>query len=160
MSLRLGWTVQISTPGFGLFRAARGLMSGRKQGFPLSLQEKRAHFDDTLECRKLSCFTAIETGSQGYSHLVSFRCNMPVELFPLRFQMLKSLYECEFRHSNLKSDQSLCQFIWFSMPCREPFKCLCVMKAQVLAVMHVLRGFVFGAFQPSHWSKGMLLCFS
>lgn len=37
------WPVQSST----------GLMSGRKQGFPSSLQEKRTEFDDTSECSKV-----------------------------------------------------------------------------------------------------------
>lgn len=48
----LGWSEQISTPGVvpPTEPSSAGLMSGRKQGFPPSLQEKQAQFDDTLEC--------------------------------------------------------------------------------------------------------------
>lgn len=42
-------------------KSSTGLMSGRKQGFPPSLQEKRPRFHDTSECSKLSCFTAVQT---------------------------------------------------------------------------------------------------
>lgn len=69
-----GRTVKMRAPGFWPLQRSAGLMSGRKQGFPPSLQEKKEkksmiQFDDTLECNKLSCFKAVHTGKL-YSHLV------------------------------------------------------------------------------------------
>lgn len=69
-------------------------MSGRKQGFPPSLQEKRPRFDDTLECSKLVVF-------QGRAKL---EARVTLNLFSLRLHFLQARGEASLCVSDLKKN--------------------------------------------------------
>lgn len=58
---------------FWPLQSSTGLMSGRKKGFPPSLQEKHAQFDDTFECSKLLFHGSANRQLGLLSHLVSSR---------------------------------------------------------------------------------------
>lgn len=88
-------------------KSSTGLMSGRKQGFPPSLQEKRPRFDDTSECSKLSCFTAVQTEkfSSGFleTSLPSGQACGEVSLW------ISDIKEILQTHQFGMRDESLCQ---------------------------------------------------
>lgn len=132
-------------------------MSEGKQGFPLSLQEKRIEFDDTLECSKVSCFTAVQLGvgvtfSSGFLQ-TSLPSGSTRGAASLRISYLKRLLTqmhkfgmCAQSRRQSSHLFSLTQHWKATMSRWEPFQSACVTRTQVSAVMHVLRGCVFCCF--------------